>query len=219
MFEFQLSFYPRIWNTLALVSGFTSGTPFSLQTSTEKQNQINPTTKILCFTSHATETTVVLKTPECTVLLLLQSVLQKIWPKHRAPSLRHWRFCICIVTLFHQQSHHSSSCPHTPVHPLPLSFSQELHTEPLLLPVSCPGRRHDPSKGLKQPGSGYSSFHEALRFASTFQLHQLTVFVPRMSPSAWLQYSVAHFGKPTAVKEQDFLNPKAEPPISHCNIH
>lgn len=81
MFEFQFSFNPRIWNMPSLVSRFISGTPFTLQTSTgktkpKKTYKQNP---VFHF-SHATETTVVLKNLKNKILLLLCSVLGKIWP-------------------------------------------------------------------------------------------------------------------------------------------
>lgn len=81
MFEFQFSFYPRIWNMPSLVSRFISGTPFTLQTSTgktkpKKTYKQNP---VFHF-SHTTETTVVLKNLKNKILLLLCSVLGKIWP-------------------------------------------------------------------------------------------------------------------------------------------
>lgn len=87
----------------------------------------------------------------------------------------------CIVTLFHQQepSHEllpTCSCSSPALFFLPIT-SYRATAPPCFMP------RHNPCKGLKRPGSGgHSSFHEAVGFASVFQLHQCAGFVPRLVP-------------------------------------
>lgn len=131
---------------------------------------------------------------------------------YRAPRQRHLRFCIvCHLVSPAELSHEL----------LPTHSCSSLAL--FLLPVTSYRATPPPFQGPQmawflRPCLFSWSFRVLLQFFSCISSLLLS---PEWSPSACGHYLVAHFGKPTASssKEQDCLNLKAEPLISHCNIH
>lgn len=223
-FEFQLSFYPRIWNTLSLLSGFVSGTPFNFQTSTEKTKpKTNPLAKyvslLTCYWNNSG-----FKTPEeqscyCSGLSLGRSDQTKC--VRELPGKGIWDFVLyCHLVSAAEPSHELlPTHSHSSLALFLLPTTSYRATPP---PCFMPKRKVRPFQGpqmawFRKPCLFSWSFRVCLSFSAAISSLFLS---PEWSSNACGHYLVAHFGKPTASssKEQYFLNPKAEPPISH-NIH
>lgn len=152
---------------------------------------------------------------------MLWSVLGKIWANQtELPGQGTWGFVLhCHLVSAAEPSHellptHSCSCPAL----FSLPRTSHRATSPA---CSRPRRKVQPFQGpqrawVRRP----FLFSWSFRVCFSFSAASVHWFCPQSGPKH-VHYLVAHFGKPTtsSSKEQDFQNPKAEPPISHHNIH
>lgn len=220
MFKFRFSFYPRIWNTLSLVARFISGTPFNLQTSTEKTKpkktyEQNPTFHF----SHATETTVVLKNLKNTILLLLGSVPGKIWPNQMYTEMLY-----CTVTLFHQQEPFHELLPTRSCSSLALCFL------PVTTQSHCSSLFHVQEGGTTLPRASHSLVQDAIPLFMKLQglLQFLSWISSLVLPTEWASNACLHYQEgtllhtlgnqqPAAAKNRIFWTPELHLP-SHTIV-